>query len=107
MKQNKVVITGSGCVTPLGGNVDETWSSPMAGRNAIGPIEKFDARTYPTTFAAEIKDFEAPSLPHRLERWADLKTQYALCAVREALTQSNLNAAQLQSERIGISIAWK
>ncbi|MGB0647798.1 MAG: beta-ketoacyl-[acyl-carrier-protein] synthase family protein [Bradymonadia bacterium] len=104
MKQDKVVITGSGCVTPLGGSVDETWASLMEGKNAIGPIEKFDARTYPTTFAAEIKGFKSPSLPHRLERWADLKTRYALSAVKEALAQSNLNAAQLRSERIGVSI---
>lgn len=104
MNQEKVVITGSGCVTPLGGSVDETWSNLMAGKNAIGPIEKFDARTYPTTFAAEIKGFKSPVLPHRLERWADLKTQYALSAVIEALAQAGLNVGQLQNERIGVSI---
>jgi 3-oxoacyl-[acyl-carrier-protein] synthase II len=99
-----VVITGAGCVTPLGENVDAMWASLMEGKNAIGPIEKFDATTYPTTFAAEIKSFTPPVLPHRLGRWLDIKTQYALSAVNQAVAQAAMDPALLRSDRAGVSI---
>jgi 3-oxoacyl-[acyl-carrier-protein] synthase II len=104
LKQSAVVITGAGCVTPLGENVEEMWAGLMAGRNAIGPIEKFDASTYPTTFAAEIKSFTAPELPRKLNRWLDLKTQYAISSVHQALEQAALSPNILASDRTGISI---
>jgi 3-oxoacyl-[acyl-carrier-protein] synthase II len=104
LNHSAVVITGAGCVTPLGESVEEMWSGLMAGRNAIGPIEKFDASTYPTTFAAEVKSFTPPKLPHRLGRWLDLKTQYAISAVNQALEQAALNPSVLASDRTGISI---
>jgi 3-oxoacyl-[acyl-carrier-protein] synthase II len=99
-----VVITGAGCVTPLGENVDAMWASLMEGKNAIGFIEKFDATTYPTTFAAEIKSFTPPVLPHRLGRWLDIKTQYALSAVNQAVAQAAMDPALLRSDRAGVSI---
>lgn len=76
----------------------------MKGKNAIGPIQRFNATTYPTTFAAEIKSFTSPKVDRKLGRWLDLKTQYALSAVIEALGQSALSPQTLHSPRVGVSM---
>ena len=104
MNPNKVVISGAGCVTPVGHTVDETWRALLDGQNAIGPIGKFPAETYPTTFAAEIKGFTPPTVNRRLGRWLDLKTQYALSAVKEAVEQAGLSKSLLAGPRVGVSI---
>ena len=53
----RVVVTGMGMVTPLGGDLESTWSALLAGRSGVGPITLFDARTFPTRIAAEVHDF--------------------------------------------------
>ena len=99
-----IVITGIGCLTPLGANVDETWQGLCQGRSAVGPITRFDARKYPVTFAAEVPEFEAPNLPGRFGRWADDKSRFALTAVAEAWADSGLNDAAVAPERVGVSV---
>ena len=100
----RIVVTGTGCVTPLGHTVDTTWDALLDGKNAIGYIEKFDASAYPTKFAAEIKGFTPKVIEGRINRWLDLKTQYALSAVDEAVQQAELTQTQLDPDRVGISI---
>jgi 3-oxoacyl-[acyl-carrier-protein] synthase II len=99
-----IVITGMGCVSPLGSNVEQTWSALIEGRNAIGPIQKFDASQYPTTFAAEVTHFEPPILRGRYARWNDEKSRFALTAVAEALEDAGLSNHQLDPTRIGVSV---
>ena len=55
----RVVITGLGAITPLGNNVNEFWTNVVAGKSGAGPITKFDASKFKTTFACEVKDFNA------------------------------------------------
>lgn len=86
----RVVITGMGWVTPLGLDVDEVWGRLLAGDSAIGPITRFDARTFPTNFAAEVKDFDlgtffADTSPHQ---HAHRNSQYALAAASRAWKQA-------------------
>jgi 3-oxoacyl-[acyl-carrier-protein] synthase II len=57
MTDRRVVITGMGWVTPLGSDIDLAWSRLMRGESAIGPVTHFDASTFRTNFAAEVKDF--------------------------------------------------
>ena len=54
----RVVITGLGAITPLGHSVAEMFANVVAGKSGVDRIRTFDARTFPTTFAAEVKDFE-------------------------------------------------
>ena len=58
MSRRRVVITGMGVVTPLGHSVEDLYSAACEGKNGVGPITRFDARTFPTTFAAEVKDYD-------------------------------------------------
>ena len=56
--KRRVVITGMGSVTPIGLSVEETWRNLLAGKSGIRPIHIFDAETFPTTFAAQVPDFD-------------------------------------------------
>jgi 3-oxoacyl-[acyl-carrier-protein] synthase II len=55
--RHRVVVTGIGCVTPLGNNVEQMWDSLKRCANGVGPITHFPAEDFPTRFAAEVKDF--------------------------------------------------
>ena len=62
--RRRVVITGMGVITPLGHTVGELFASQVEGRTAVGPITRFDARTFPTTFASEVNS----SFPQQTQR---------------------------------------
>ena len=99
----KVVVTGMGCLTPLGVDVASTWRSLCRGESAVGPITRFDARRYPCTFAAEVPPYEAPALSGRFARWSDDKSRFALTAVAEALADAQLDEIE-RSVRVGVSV---
>ena len=101
----RVVVTGLGCVSPLGNNVPDTWSSLLAGKSGAGPITRFDASKYKTRFAAEVKGFDPVALlgprdAHKFDRYAQL----AIAAAQEALTQSGLVIDNSNRDRVGILI---
>ncbi len=56
--RRRVVITGMGAITPLGHSVDAMFNAQLEGRSGVGPIRHFDAKCFPTHFAAEVKDFD-------------------------------------------------
>ncbi len=90
----RVVITGAGWVTPLGHSVAQTWDALVAGRSGVGRITRFDAATFKTNFAAEVKDFRlSDHLPADLARehaTAGLNAQFALAAARQAIEQAGI-----------------
>ena len=58
MARRRVVITGLGLVSPVGNSVEEAWQNLLAGRSGITAITKFDASTFPTRIAGEVKNFD-------------------------------------------------
>ena len=56
--KRRVVITGMGWITPLGHDIESAWKRLLAGESGVAPTTNFDARTYPTTFSAEVKGFD-------------------------------------------------
>ena len=85
----RVVITGMGWITPLGCDVESTWRALLEGRNAIGPVTRYDTSSFATNFAAEVKGFRLSDFvsdPARLAscREAGLHAQYALAAAATA-----------------------
>ncbi|MCA9557590.1 MAG: beta-ketoacyl-[acyl-carrier-protein] synthase family protein [Myxococcales bacterium] len=104
MSRTRVVITGMGCVTPLGADVAATWAGLVAGKNAIGPIQRFDPTGFPTSFAAEVHDYRPPRLEGRFARWCDDKSRFALAAAEEALGDAGLDLTQVDRTRVGVSI---
>ena len=69
LQQKRVVITGFGAVTPLGNDIQTTWSNLIKGVSGIGPITLFDATTYPVKIAAEVKNFnfDTPLLSEEID----------------------------------------
>ncbi|MCL4275359.1 MAG: beta-ketoacyl-ACP synthase II [Anaerolineales bacterium] len=103
--RKRVVVTGLGCVSPLGNNVKDTWDALLAGRSGAAPITAFDASAHKTKFAAEVKRFDAASLfGVREARKMDRFTQFATAAALEALEQSGLKIDDTNRDRIGILI---
>ncbi|MBP3958662.1 beta-ketoacyl-[acyl-carrier-protein] synthase family protein [Gemmata sp. G18] len=102
--RRRVVITGMGVISPLGHSVAELFAAQVAGRTAVGPIAHFDARTFPTTFASEVTDFDlAKFLPNADQfRNCGVNTKYALAAGRQALLDAGLLEMSGDRSRIGV-----
>lgn len=103
--RRRVVVTGMGCISPVGNNVEDTWSAILAGKSGSGMITLFDASKHKTRFAAEVKGFDAVGFfGPREARKMDRFTQFATVATLEALEQSGLKIDQSNRDRVGILI---
>ncbi|MBW1842834.1 MAG: beta-ketoacyl-ACP synthase II [Deltaproteobacteria bacterium] len=101
----RVVITGLGCVSPLGATADETWSSAIAGRSGVGAIQKFDTTDFAVEIAAQAPDeFEFGELAAKEVRRLDRFTLLALAAAHEAMQDAGLDLDDAESERSGVAI---
>ena len=102
----KVFITGYGAISPLGLNSNETWSGLIEGTSGVDYITSFDASSFETTFAAEVKNFDPESYVGRKEsKRMDRFVQLAACATLEALDNSGLIINESTAERISVMIA--
>ena len=105
MSDRRVVITGMGTVNPLAHNVPDTWDAILSCKSGVGPIKVFDAGTFPTTFAAQVKDFDLSSQISDAEvhRDSGRHCRFALGAAAQAWKQSGLDACEtLDRTRVGI-----
>ncbi len=105
--RRRVVITGLGCVSPLGNSVDETWRNLVAGESGAGEITAFDHTTGPYTvhFACELKDFDPTVwIDRKAARRMDRFAQMILAAARQAEADSGVDVSK-EPERIGASVA--
>ncbi|MBY0458493.1 MAG: beta-ketoacyl-[acyl-carrier-protein] synthase II, partial [Gemmataceae bacterium] len=102
--RKRVVITGMGVVTPLGHSVGELFAGVVAGRTAVGPITHFDASTFPTTFASEVKCFDLAKYLPDAGRFhhCGVNTRYALAAGQQALTDAGLLEVRGDRSRMGV-----
>jgi len=103
--RKRVVVTGLGCVSPVGNNVDETWEALLAGKSGAAYITHFDASQHKTQFAAEVKGFDGVDLfGVREARKMDRFTQFAMAATLEALEQANYSIDESNRDRVGVLI---
>jgi 3-oxoacyl-[acyl-carrier-protein] synthase II len=101
--KRRVVVTGTGLVTPLGTGTEKTWRNLCDGKSGIGPITKFDASDFGVKIAAEVKDFNAEDfIDSKLARHLDLFVQYALAAADMAVKESGLAIDDTNAERVGV-----
>jgi 3-oxoacyl-[acyl-carrier-protein] synthase II len=102
--ERRVVVTGIGCVSPLGIGADETWKGIVEGRSGITRITKFDASNLPSQIAGEVKNFKPQDfMPEKLVSRVDTFIQYAIASARMALEDANLVEVEL-GERAGVII---
>jgi 3-oxoacyl-[acyl-carrier-protein] synthase II len=105
MKPDDIVVTGVGAISPLGNDLPSTWAAIVAGKSGVAPITRFDTTGYETTFAAEVKNFDASErLGRKDARRTDRYTHYAVAAALEALEASGLTIDESNAERVGVLI---
>ncbi len=102
--RRRVVVTGIGCVTPIGNDVPSMWESIKSGRSGIDYITHFDAREFPTKFAAEVKDFDMTKHVENPERFrfAGRNIHFAIGAGMQAMKDSGLEDGKFDPTRFGI-----
>jgi 3-oxoacyl-[acyl-carrier-protein] synthase II len=101
----RIVVTGMGMVTPVGGDVERSWSSLLEGRSGVGTISLFDATTFPTRIAAEVRGFDLGNYIDDAGRWTEhsRNSKFAIAAARMAVDDSGLEAYdQLDRSRFGV-----
>ncbi|HUA34642.1 MAG TPA: beta-ketoacyl-[acyl-carrier-protein] synthase family protein [Candidatus Binataceae bacterium] len=90
--RRRVAITGIGLVTPLGNDLNSTWSALIAGRSGLSSITNFDACGFPVRIAAEVKDFDpaARISDRKMLKFANRLNQFALAAAEEAILDAGV-----------------
>ncbi|HEY4308492.1 MAG TPA: beta-ketoacyl-ACP synthase II [Pirellulales bacterium] len=102
--RRRVVVTGIGCVTPLGTDVDTLWQRLRNGDSGIGRTTLFDASNFPTQISAEVRDWDVSAVGEDPERWKyqGRHTHFAVGAAKQAITASGLLDANLDPGRFGV-----
>ena len=105
MSKRRVVVTGMGMVSPVGNNVNDSWSNILEGKSGIAPLEHFDVSAYTTRFGGSIKDFDITEyLEPKEARKMDVFIQYGMAAGIQAIEDSGLEITEANAPRIGAAI---
>jgi 3-oxoacyl-[acyl-carrier-protein] synthase II len=109
MTRRRVVVTGLGCISPVGNTVADAWSNLLAGRSGIGPITRFDASAMSCRIVGEVKNFDLESYISAKEaRTMDRFIHYGIAAAAQAIQDAGLPSGEALGEeeacRIGVVI---
>jgi 3-oxoacyl-[acyl-carrier-protein] synthase II len=90
--RKRVVITGMGVITPLGHSVEELFAAQIKGLSGVATIKNFNARRFPTTFAAEVKDFDLAKFVPDCARWqhCGVNSRFSAAATQQALNDAGI-----------------
>ena len=103
--RQRVVVTGMGCITPLGNDTNTLWNEIIAGKSGVDKITHYDASDYKTRIAAEVKGFDGAALfGSREARRMDRFTQFAVAASLQAVDDAGLVIDDGNRDRIGVVI---
>ena len=107
--KRRVVVTGLGCVSPVGNTVQESWTNLLAGKPGIDFITQFDASNFACKFAGEVKGFSIGDyIPEKEARHMDRFIHLGLAAACQAVADSGLPSGEALpaelAERIGVNI---
>ncbi len=103
--RRRVVVTGLGCISPVGNTVAASWDALIAGKSGIATITKFDASAFSTHFAGEVKGFNIEDyIPGKEARHMDTFIHYGMAAGMQAMQDSGLEVTEANAERIGVLV---
>ena len=103
--QRRVVITGLGCISPIGNSVADTWNALIAGTSGIATITRFDASSFSTRFGGEVKGFQIDDyIPAKEARHMDTFIHYGMAAGIQAMQDSGLEITEANADRIGVIV---
>ncbi|HIE96707.1 MAG TPA: beta-ketoacyl-[acyl-carrier-protein] synthase family protein [Planctomycetes bacterium] len=102
--KRRVVITGMGCVTPIGNTTSDFETGLHSGRVGVGRLTLFDAERFPVRIAAEIRDWDVNAVARDGNRWqrCPRQTQFAIGAGLQAARQSGIDDAAIDPQRFGV-----
>ena len=103
--QTRVVITGLGATTPVGGDVATTWESFVAGRSGVRALTEDWAAELPVRIAARVAVEPDEVLPRVQARRLDRSGQFAVIAAKEAWSDAGLDAEEVDGDRLGVVCA--
>ena len=103
MQLKRVVVTGLGALTPLGNNLQDSWTGLVNGVSGANLITRFDASKFKTQFACELKNFNVEDHIDRKEaRRMDPYTHYALVVAKEAIHDAGMDLEKINKDRVGV-----
>jgi 3-oxoacyl-[acyl-carrier-protein] synthase II len=103
--KKRIVITGTGMLTPLGNSTKETWDALLAGKSGIGHITRFDTTDWPVNIAGEIKNFDVEKYLDKKEaRRYDTFITLGLAAAVMAMEEAGLDKAEFDKTRAGVIV---
>lgn len=104
MTSRRIAVTGIGMVTPLGNTTTATWQALLAGNSGIDHINSFDASEFPTTIAAEVKDFDvAQTISNKKLLQSTVSfTRFALAAAEQAFVDAGIRPTKTDNDRWGV-----
>jgi len=103
--RRRVVVTGLGCISPVGNTISSAWEALLSGQSGIATVTKFDISAFSTTFAGEVKGFQVEDyIPAKEARHMDTFIHYGLAAGMQAMQDSGLAVTDANAERIGVMV---
>ena len=102
--KRRVVITGMGCVTPVGNDVASMWQTLLASGSGVAPTTLFDASSFPTKISAEVKNWDVDQVDEDPAEWSHRgrHTRFALGAAKQAVRDAGLLDHRLDPTRFGV-----
>lgn len=105
MSRRRVVVTGLGCISPVGNTVGDAWTNLLAGQSGIGPITRFDATNFACRIAGEVKDFDlAAYIGAKEARSMDTFIHYGIAAAHQAVVDAGLPVGDALGEELATRI---
>ena len=107
--RRRVVITGMGCVTPLGVTVEELWGNLKEGRSGVASTTVFDATRFPTKIAAEVKNWSVCDEGQAEDRWRHCgrHTKFAVGAASQAMKNAGLPQGLSSAPETTWYLSWE
>jgi beta-ketoacyl-acyl-carrier-protein synthase II len=104
--KRRVVITGMGCVSPIGNTVEDTWNGIKNGECGIAPITHFDTNEHKAKLAAEVKNLNMEEYFSARElKFNDRFTQFARITAKQAMLDSGIELSDINANKFGVIIA--
>jgi 3-oxoacyl-[acyl-carrier-protein] synthase II len=102
--RRRVVITGMGCVNPMGHDAETVWKGLKEGQSGVGATTIFDASSFPTKFSAEVKDWDVDQFGEDMEQWKTRgrHTKFAVGAAHQAVHASGILESGIDPVRLGV-----
>ena len=102
--RRRVVVTGMGCVNPLGNDIETMWSALKESKSGVGYTTIFDASSFPTKISAEVKNWDITQAGLDAETWKyrARHTRFACGAAKQAMQQAGLSDGQFEPTRMGV-----